>query len=756
MFYPNIQKKAGHAVSVPALSGGVNMLDPLNLIDDNQLTDVKNMWYKNGVLQTRPAINSTKVVLGDLEISSDTDVEMYTKIIPQYTGNLNDGTPRKYIATVSKVKKTDGSGILKVVFIDVALKFSTTITTFDDFNNMPTSEVFYFAKSIIKGGSGLYMLGTLSDGTVHLYEAEAEANGSPKEFVKLSSNQLYQPTVYINGKGTKYSSLSASSQGEYAPASFFEGYNAISDAWAKFCYTSDGESVNFVLPVDLNTDALTEIYVEYTDIEDSKKYTYGPLTVPEGYGVEGSGYSWDGDIRCNKTSTKKYVSINRIFNNIQFWTDGASSATKIPSALNTSGNNIVVKLKFKNTNSILRGMQFGTWFGGSSDGINGGTRLFVSGSSENKSLLCWSDVENPTYFSENNYACVGEESQKITSLQKQDNMLVIFKENEIFYTTYTKGDSVSKEQIISGSVIDIAAQAAIFPMVAIQSEVGCDLPNTIQICGNRLVWACKDKHVYMLKSANQYSTANVSRISSMCDRALANLTNAELSNATAGLKDGHYLLKIGEKIFALNYDHYYFNNLPAYSDKKSAQRKLQWWIWEIPKDTSSVICSFLSTNDKCSIIYGHKYNTDDSNIKIEYRLVQFNDTLVVDKNPVFETTDGITSVVFEDIPITSMLQTKMFDFGYMDRFKKIEQLYIGFGEKAGETQINYITDSGTLDGGVVEINSESDDYSVEYIKTKRFLPCVNRALRFGVKLECKGRVAVDGIMIKYKTMGVTR
>ena len=97
------------------------------------------------------------------------------------------------------------------------------------------------------------------------------------------------------------------------------------------------------------------------------------------------------------------------------------------------------------------------------------------------------------------------------------------------------------------------------------------------------------------------------------------------------------------------------------------------------------------------------------------------------------------------------------DDSYTEIFLKFSfNMVFTVGEKAGETQINYITDSGTLDGGVVEINSESNDYSVEYIKTKRFLPCVNRALRFGVKLECKGRVAVDGIMIKYKTMGVTR
>ena len=98
----------------------------------------------------------------------------------------------------------------------------------------------------------------------------------------------------------------------------------------------------------------------------------------------------------------------------------------------------------------------------------------------------------------------------------------------------------------------------------------------------------------------------------------------------------------------------------------------------------------------------------------------------------------------------------MFDFGAMDRFKSIEQMYVGFGEVEGETSVQYLTDRGTLDKGVVEISSNGDMQSPQFIKTKRFLPGIKRALRFGVRFTAKGRVAISGVLIKYKYMGVTR
>ena len=45
-------------LSLPDLSGGLNLRDGLSEILDNQLTECQNMWWRNGVLKTRPGIDS--------------------------------------------------------------------------------------------------------------------------------------------------------------------------------------------------------------------------------------------------------------------------------------------------------------------------------------------------------------------------------------------------------------------------------------------------------------------------------------------------------------------------------------------------------------------------------------------------------------------------------------------------------------------------------------------------------------------------
>ena len=104
----------------------------------------------------------------------------------------------------------------------------------------------------------------------------------------------------------------------------------------------------------------------------------------------------------------------------------------------------------------------------------------------------WSDLNNPLYFPENNFSTVGDGSQKITAFGKQNDMLIIFKEHEIYYTNYAS-NNFTAEEVMSGAIIDVASSSATFPLTQIHSLIGCDCPNTIRLCANRLVWATTDK-----------------------------------------------------------------------------------------------------------------------------------------------------------------------------------------------------------------------------------------------------------------------
>ena len=59
MRIPKMPKSNQYRVSVPALNGGVNLNDAPNLVEDNQLTAVLNMWWKDQALRTRAGLATT-------------------------------------------------------------------------------------------------------------------------------------------------------------------------------------------------------------------------------------------------------------------------------------------------------------------------------------------------------------------------------------------------------------------------------------------------------------------------------------------------------------------------------------------------------------------------------------------------------------------------------------------------------------------------------------------------------------------------
>lgn len=709
MQYPTMNRNASRAVAVPAMTGGVNLSDPLNLVDDNQMTDMKNLWYDNGVLKTRPALVNH---IGLYENLLNGNAITYSTELNQFV----DG--EKYKLFVLKDKKSNGSGTLMLVAFSGENKRFTIET---EFSTLPEKELLFAGKNSLENGIGIYLLASFASGLVYLYEITEEY-----KLTRLEADDLYAPAIYINGKGNEYSTLPSTGDTEsIAPASFLEGYNAISNAWARYYYTSDGVSYDFTIPTEIMNHV---IYAEVSDGND--KLTFGPANVTD----------WSQTIRCNEDN-KFSIFINCGIKMIILNSGGDTSRYVVSSALNGNGNNIVFYLRPINPDpSIINGVTFGEWFGGSSEGISGGTRFFASGSETNKNLIVWSDLNEPTYFPENNYAYVGESSQRITALKKQSDMLVIFKENELFYTTYVAGDEYTATDVVNGNIIDIVANSAYFPMVQIHADTGCDIPKSIQLCGDKLVWACKDRHVYMLQSANQYSTANISRISASVDKALAEISNTEIESTKSCIYKGHYILSFEAKTFVLDYDSYYFKNLPAYSDNQNRQRKLVWYIWEIPGMSGYKYSEYISTNDECYVAFFYNFeNSDGKGVGLFCRKMDEN--------------SGVDAYYGK---IHSVMQTKMFDFGISSQFKKIEQVYIGLGNMDGHTSIEYVTDRGNRFGGYIDIPDTESEFDPKYISVKRLLPMVNRALRFGIRLECDGRIAIDGITIKYKPMGVVR
>ena len=191
------------------------------------------------------------------------------------------------------------------------------------------------------------------------------------------------------------------------------------------------------------------------------------------------------------------------------------------------------------------------WFGGTQNKL-GGTRLFLSGFTKDKAKVMWSDVGNPLYFPENNYMYVGDLSQRVTALEKQSSMLVVFKERELFYTTYVQG-SIEAEEVSQGLNVDVTVSQAYFPLTQLSPYIGCDAPGSIAVCRDRLVWMCRDGRVYTLVEGSVYSERNVREIGQKVHPLMMAHTNKERTAASAMDHDGQYVLLIGNTAYSFDY-----------------------------------------------------------------------------------------------------------------------------------------------------------------------------------------------------------
>ena len=360
----------------------------------------------------------------------------------------------------------------------------------------------------------------------------------------------------------------------------------------------------------------------------------------------------------------------------------------------------------------------------------------------------WSDFENPLYFSENDYAYVGDKSQKITTFGRQGSSLIIFKENEIYSTQYTLNE-VSGEELTAQKVLDAPANMAYFPMVLIHSTIGCDCPDTIQLCRNRLVFANTSGRVFTLTGQNQYSERNVYEVSEMISPRLKNEIN--LSKAHSVDWDGKYILFIGAKAYLMDYNSYGYENIASYTRQSDANMLLPWWAWEMPIEVNNAVIlgeTIILTNVKKYTLNEdtesyteHKYhiNGDYGNDELYY-------TDIVGEN--------IEQVANERI-IPTMLRTKIFDFNEPAKYKTISSVDICFGNnKNVPISVLFINGINNNDEHISHVNgTDTSLKTASHITNRHFIPYTRVCNKFGILIQCAGQMEIDGISIRYKQAG---
>lgn len=186
--------------------------------------------------------------------------------------------------------------------------------------------------------------------------------------------------------------------------------------------------------------------------------------------------------------------------------------------------------------------------------VFGGTQelcIVLGGCEAQPNAYFWSGNTNlamdPTYFPMSHYNLAGDAADEITGFGKQQNMLVIFQPRSV-------GRAVMGTEEINGR-----AQITM-NYTRINSEIGCDLPRTIQLVENNLVWCSRRDGVCYLKDSSAAYENNIVRISRKVDGDSRNpgllemVKNAEADQVWSVDTGSKYLLGCGGDAYEWNYE----------------------------------------------------------------------------------------------------------------------------------------------------------------------------------------------------------
>ncbi len=406
--------------------------------------------------------------------------------------------------------------------------------------NRPRSIMVFSGKAT--KGIGIYAFidvnKPVDDNVLKIYELSEDMHS----WITINMEETYTPDYYINGRGTMY----LESDETYPTPQFKDPINMLNPKYNCY-YTSDGVSSSFHLPTKR---------IEFGDGDGLSV----DLTLPNGHK-----YTWKiskGSMISEETVVGDYsvrVTINALSGSITFI---SSPSGYVPPKSEGLTNNIKITLRLENKDyhDKIAGMQRALWYGSG----NSGSRLCITGNRSYPSLVCISEKDQPLYFPESNQFFVGDPSQKVTALARQNKSIIMFKEKEIFSAYYTSGN---------------------FTITNIHSSIGCDLPETVALCDNRLVWTNSNGEVYMLSSLSQYSVTAVYKLSNNISARLQDETPDDLMRACACTDNDKYIVFVKNRAYVMDY---------RSAIKKSSSgfiSSVAWFIWDFPTEVN-VIASF--------------------------------------------------------------------------------------------------------------------------------------------------------------------
>ncbi len=743
MRYPMINKQPRREVNVPQLSGGLNLRDSLTGVRDNQMTDCVNMWYKEGMLRTRPGFVTNKDMY---KTSTKVYEDVYIADIQSHT-NIKNGE-----AVLVSCIDCDGSfehGAWQAI-INFFWQYpdKTVWVGSVDFDGLREeickskeeleAQVRKSSRHVFEKDGYIYLFLNENGRTFSVYKSEL---ADSLRWDYINNDEYYIPTVYTH--------CLPINNGKEFTGTQFEAYNSLCDSYKMVYSLYNPTNTNHNMAYKLAGVTANKSYI-------IKAVIIGRNGEEDKYKVEISSEAKIG--QSEKVNGRVMtVYLNEEYQHILFSTDDdyQNNLIKLTEKDNYAEDNLIITVspsypyEYENKAKIYK-MTQSIWFGGAANGINGGSRLFLCGNNDekDKSLVVWSALNNPLYFPENNYAYVGDKSQAVTAFGQQGENLIIFKDKSTYYSYYAVNDNITADDLINQSVVDYEANSVYFPMVQLNANIGCDCPNTVQLCRNRLVWANSDGNVYTLYSNNQYSERTIYKVSDMIYPALSK--ENDLKNAVSCDFEGHYLLGTGNKIYIMDYNSYGYQYASSFSKNEDSNAQIPWYVWTFDRSIgdSAFMAPIYEVNNKLMLL--RAFETREG-VTLTFSMLSCDEN---NGNDMLLFCDSTGSTYIYENKIKSKLQTKLFDFSTAGDLKNVDRVSVGFGNNSGEPiNVSFVTNVGNQSDMVTLGGAASDERDAAFVSVKNFYPTTRAVRTFGVNIECEGRLIIDGLSVQYRLLG---
>lgn len=373
MKYLTVSRKRREQLTKTGLSGGLNARELPFAVGDEQLTDCCNLWWRNGVLRTRPAVRAADVA-------------------------VNSGT-RTYAADGLITRQTDDGVVTGEIRADGTVSWNTATQAGKAGVRVPYD---------VKRLDGWDANAGNSDGTIlFLSTGQAVAPLTGGGYVSLDE-MVYVPLALSGAMPVEAEALPT--------IRVYEPLNILTSAF-RANFATNGVGKFFYLPFEKR---LASRSIE--------------ATLRDKDGVEVHHVIPAGKVREETTRSDGLRMWYLAGQHCLAFMVGDTATVEAPDAVGgTDALKVTMHADDERVNAkVIGGMQFACWFGGESGGVYGGTRLFVGGNSACPHRIYWSDADRPLYFPTGNSLAVGGTAQAVTAFGKQDDKLVVFKERELY------------------------------------------------------------------------------------------------------------------------------------------------------------------------------------------------------------------------------------------------------------------------------------------------------------------------------------